>query len=55
VALIRREPDPFIENLVYSWPRSFEAEKAKSLGFKAENNFDEIIRIYMEDELGTSF
>ena len=54
VALIRREPDPFIEKLVYSWPQSFEAEKAKSLGFKAENNFDEIIRIYMEDELGAS-
>ena len=54
VALIRREPDPFIEKLVYSWPRSFEAKKAKSLGFKAENNFDEIIKIYMEDELGAS-
>ena len=54
VSLIRREPDPFIEKLVYSWPQSFEAEKAKSLGFKAENNFDEIIRIYMEDELGAS-
>ena len=51
VALIRREPDPFIEKLVYSWPQSFEAEKAKSLGFKAENNFDEIIKIYMEEEL----
>jgi hypothetical protein len=24
------------------------------LGFKAENNFDEIIKIYMEDELGAS-
>ena len=54
VALIRREPDPFIEKLVYSWPQSFEAEKAKSLGFKAENNFDEIIKIYIEDELGAS-
>ena len=54
VSLIRREPDPFIEKLVYSWPQSFEAEKAKSLGFKAENNFDEIIKIYMEDELGAS-
>ena len=54
VSLIRREPDPFIEKLVYSWPQSFEAGKSKSLGFKAENNFDEIIKIYMEDELGAS-
>jgi nucleoside-diphosphate-sugar epimerase len=54
VALIRREPDPFIEKLVYSWPQSFEAEKARSLGFKAENNFDEIIKIYMEEELGAA-
>ena len=54
VSLIRREPDPFIEKLVYSWPQSFEAEKARSLGFKAENNFDEIIKIYMEEELGAA-
>ncbi len=54
VELIRREPDPFIEKLVYSWPQSFEAEKARSLGFKAENNFDEIIKIYMEEELGAT-
>ncbi len=54
VGLIRREPDPFIEKLVYSWPQSFEAEKARSLGFKAENNFDEIIKIYMEEELGAT-
>ena len=55
VALIRREPDHFIESLVCSWPESFEAEKARSLGFKAEKDFDEIIRIYMEDELDTAF
>ncbi len=54
VELIQREPDPFIEKLVYSWPQSFEAEKARSLGFKAENNFDEIIKIYMEEELGAT-
>ena len=54
MSLIRREPDHFIERLVYSWPESFEAEKARSLGFKAEKDFDEIIRIYMEDELGAA-
>ena len=52
VALIRREPDPFIQKLVYSWPQSFDAERAQSLGFQAETSFDEIIQIYLQEELG---
>ncbi|MCB8819560.1 D-erythronate dehydrogenase [Microvirga rosea] len=51
-ARIRREPDPTIMRIVEGWPRRFDAERAKNLGFKAEETFDEIIRIHIEDELG---
>ncbi|KKC31010.1 D-erythronate dehydrogenase [Devosia psychrophila] len=52
VALIRRHPDETIAGIVAGWPQAFEATLAKSLGFVGESSFDEIIRIYIEDELG---
>ena len=52
VALIHRQPDETIIRIVAGWPRRFEARRAESLGFKAENSFDEIIRVHIEDELG---
>ncbi len=51
VALIRREPDETIVRIVESWPRNFDTRRAHELGFRAETSFDEIIRIYLEDEL----
>lgn len=50
VALIRREPDPDIIKIVSMWPRDFSPERALALGFEAEADFDEIIRVYIEDE-----
>ena len=52
VALIRRSPDDAIWQIVKGWPHRFEADRAKALGFRADANFDEIIRIHIEDELG---
>jgi nucleoside-diphosphate-sugar epimerase len=52
VQLIRREPDPAIAHIVAGWPRDFAPSRALSLGFRAENSFDEIIRNHIEDELG---
>jgi nucleoside-diphosphate-sugar epimerase len=49
--LIRREYDPTIAGIVAGWPRSFRAERAESLGFRAEPSFDHIIRVHIEDEL----
>jgi len=51
-ARIRREPDPTIMRIVEGWPRNFAPERALSLGFRAENDFEEIIRIHIDDELG---
>jgi len=52
VALIRREPDPFIQRIIESWPRRFDARRALALGFRAESSFEDIIRVHIEDELG---
>ncbi len=52
VALIRREPDEMIMRMCAGWAPGFEAKRARELGFTAENSFDEIIRVHIEDELG---
>jgi D-erythronate 2-dehydrogenase len=52
VRRIRREPDETITRIVAGWPRSFDARRALELGFRAEADFEEIIRVYVEDELG---
>ena len=55
-ARIKREPDPFIMGIVAGWPRNFAPTRALKLGFTtAEKNFDDIIRIHIEDELGGKF
>ena len=53
-ARIRREPDPFIQSIIAGWPRRFDARRALELGFEAEDSFEEIIRVHIEDELGGS-
>jgi nucleoside-diphosphate-sugar epimerase len=52
VARIRRERDPRIESIVANWPRRFDPRRALALGFRAEESFDEIIRAYIEEDLG---
>jgi D-erythronate 2-dehydrogenase len=55
-ARINREPDPFIMGIVDGWPRNFDAKRAVQLGFTtAEQTFDDIIKIHIEDELGGKF
>jgi nucleoside-diphosphate-sugar epimerase len=56
VARIRRVPDPTIIGIVAGWPRDFVTERAKKLGFTtAEQSFDDIIRIHIDDEIGGEF
>jgi nucleoside-diphosphate-sugar epimerase len=52
VSLIRREPNEMIMKMVAGWAPGFEAKRAIELGFTAEKNFDEIIQVHIEDELG---
>jgi UDP-glucose 4-epimerase len=52
VALIRTEPDETIARIVDGWPRAFDVRRASALGFAAERSFDDIVRVYVEDEMG---
>jgi len=54
VDLIKPAPDETIMRMVAGWPRNFAPERAIALGFKAESSFDEIIAVYIEDELGST-
>jgi nucleoside-diphosphate-sugar epimerase len=52
VRLIRREPDEALLRIVSTWPGRFDASRARKLGFEAEETFEEIVRVHVEDELG---
>ena len=52
VRRVHHEPDETIARIVAGWPRAFETRRAQALGFSAEADFDEIVRVYVEDELG---
>ncbi len=49
---IRKAIDPVIAAIVAGWPQNFDARRATALGFRADADFDAIIRAHIEDELG---
>ena len=51
VRRIRRVEDPDVLKIVAGWPRNFDPVRARSLGFTAEENFDQIVQVYLEDDL----
>jgi len=51
-ALIRAEPDETIMRIVAGWPQSFDASRARDLGFAADASFEAIIRAHIKDEHG---
>jgi nucleoside-diphosphate-sugar epimerase len=51
VKLIKPAPDETINAIVKNWPRDFDPQLATSIGFEAEKSFEEIIQVYMEDDL----
>jgi len=52
VALIKHEPDPAIAKIVDGWPRDFDPQNARSLGFTSDEDFNAIVQVYLEDEMG---
>jgi nucleoside-diphosphate-sugar epimerase len=52
VQRIHDEPDELIMRIVAGWPSNFTATRARELGFSAETSFEEIINVFIEDELG---
>jgi nucleoside-diphosphate-sugar epimerase len=49
---IRRAPDELVARIVAGWPHRFDARRALALGFRPEKDFDEIIRIHIDEDLG---
>ena len=43
------------DSIVAGWPTRFDAKRALALGFTAERDFDEIIRVHIADDLGGHF
>jgi D-erythronate 2-dehydrogenase len=52
VRRIRWEEDPRVAAMVATWPGLLRTDRARSLGFPADESFDQIIRQHMTDELG---
>ena len=51
VSLIRRQPDEKIATIISGWAKDFAPRRAEALGFVADKSFDEIVRIYIEDDM----
>ncbi|WP_226504663.1 D-erythronate dehydrogenase [Pseudomonas sp. MWU16-30317] len=49
VELIRWETNATIQRIVESWPSQVDAPRAQALGFKADADFDSIVRAHLED------
>lgn len=49
VNLVQWEEDATIQRIVQSWPTQVEAEYANSLGFEADQSFEDIIQAHIED------
>lgn len=54
VDLIKHRPDETIMSMVKGWPRNFDPVRARALGFHAEESFDEIVQVYIDDDLNRS-
>lgn len=47
---VQWRPDPFIRDIVTTWPIAFELGKAARIGLVADASVDEIVRNYLEDD-----
>lgn len=50
-ARITWNPDPVIERIVRGWRNRVAAEKARRLGFRADDSFENSVRWFLEDDL----
>jgi nucleoside-diphosphate-sugar epimerase len=48
---VRFEPDAAIEKIVSGWPTRFDSQRARQLGFHADNNIEEVLNAFIEDDL----
>ncbi len=50
VSLIHHEIDEAVAAIVAGWPQRFATRRAEALGFECEPDFDQIVRVYLEDD-----
>lgn len=46
LALVKDAPDPRVMKLVVTWPTKFAPERALALGYRADDNFTQIVRTF---------
>jgi len=51
---IRWEPDARIERMVRGWPAAIDNSRAVAIGFAVDENFDSIVRRYVEEDMGVT-
>jgi D-erythronate 2-dehydrogenase len=47
---VKHKPDPVVDKIVEGWPRDFAADRATAAGFRADSDFQSIIRAHIADE-----
>jgi nucleoside-diphosphate-sugar epimerase len=52
--LVEWTPDPFIRDIVTTWPTAFRLDKATRIGLAPDASVDEIVRNYIEDDAPTA-
>lgn len=50
-ALLRWKIDPQIERIIGSWPRRITSPRANQLGLYADNNFEDVVRAFVRDNI----
>ncbi|MCR9254806.1 MAG: SDR family oxidoreductase [Alphaproteobacteria bacterium] len=48
---VRRERDPAVEKIVAGWPSVFEIDRARRMGFEADESYRAIVEAFMEDDM----
>ncbi len=51
VGLIRWEPNPEVQKIVFGWKAHFNPAKALALGFVRDHSFEDNIRFFLEDDI----
>ncbi len=54
VSRVQFKPDARIEAIVRTWPVRFRTERANAMGFRADDDFESIVRDHLESERGTT-
>ena len=51
-AFVSFEHDPFIQDIVDGWANTFVTPRGDAMGFTADADLDEIVSVFLEDDLG---